>query len=105
MRRTYHQTGYTIGMTEGDNSVQPSNNHFKSASLTKKLAHDIEAMGLSRVAGNVYISKSTVDFWKVQDGKIQRLTKTEVDNGEELAAAPKNDPSSFLSQVLDDLTF
>jgi hypothetical protein len=92
-------------MTGEDQAIQPSNNHFKGAALAQKVAREIQAKGLRRVAGNVYICKSTQDFWNVVDGKIVRLTKTEVDNGENLRAAPRRNPNGFMDQILNDLTF
>jgi hypothetical protein len=105
MRRTYHMTGHTIGMTDADQAILPSGNHFKQASLPTKVAAVIREKKLKRVAGNIYECPSTKDFWSVQDGKIMRLTVTEVDNGESLAAAPRRNPGNFLTQVLNDLTF
>ncbi len=105
MQRTYHMTAHTIGLTGADLAIQPSNNHLRQASLSPSIMKEAKARGLVRVAGNTYICKSTKDFWNVVDGKIMRLTKTEVDNGENLQGAPRRNPSSFLDQVLNDLTF
>jgi hypothetical protein len=83
----------------------PSRNHFKQASLPPKLASQIAEHGLTRVAGNIFISHSSQEFWGVKGGKIVRLTKSlEVDNGESVAA-PTGDPSNFLIDALNDLTF
>lgn len=105
MRRIYHMTGHTIGMSSEERALAPSTNHFKSASLTKKLAWEIHELGLRRVAGNIYTSRSVADFWKVHNGKIIRITQTEVDNGEEIQAAPVHGTADFLEQVLGELTF
>lgn len=105
MQRTYHLSGHTIGMNREEHAVAPSTNHFKSASVTRKLAAEIHELGLRRVAGNVFECPAQRDFWAVADGKLMRLSMTEVDDNEHLAAAPRNDPGSYLSQVLNDLSF
>jgi hypothetical protein len=93
-------------MNEGDRAVAPSSNHLpKTASLSGDVQKKIASMGLVRRAGNIYECPSTKDFWAVKNGKIMRLTVTEVDNGESLKAAPRGNPSGFLSAVLNDLTF
>jgi len=81
-------------------------NHLASepnAETKRKIA----SMGLTRCAGNVYEAPSTKDFWQVSsDGGIRRLCSgDEVDNGESIAAAPKDQPMEFLSSILDDLSF
>lgn len=103
MKRTHHMTGHTIGLTEGDRAVAPSANHFKQAS--EEVRKKIASMGLVRRAGNIFECPSTRDFWSVKNGKIVRLTVTEVDDGDRLKAAPRNNPGGFLTAVLDDLTF
>lgn len=81
-------------------------NHFASDRQVSPTTHQkIASMGLMRVAGNVYECPSTQDFWQVAGGKIMRLSGDEVDNGESIAAAPKDQPMEFLSSILDDLSF
>jgi len=63
------------------------------------------SMGLTRVAGNTFICNSTKDFWKVKGNRLVRLVGNEVDNGDHLAAAPKENPDRFLEGILGDLTF
>jgi hypothetical protein len=99
-------TGHTIGMTREEDAVQPSNNHqAKTASISPKLAREIAELGLTRIAGNSYICRAEKTFWQVADGKIRRLTLTEVDNGDELPAASATDPDNFLQHALSDLSF
>ena len=106
MRRTYHMTGYTIGMAREEDAVPPSNNHMaKTASISPALAQEIASLGLVRVAGNQFVRKSTKEFWKVEAGKIRRITMTEVDNGDELPAASATNPDDFLQNALSDLSF
>ncbi len=81
-------------------------NHFASAKLPAAIQRKIASMGLVRCAGNVYEAPSTKDFWMVSaDGGIRRLCGDEVDNGESIAAAPKDQPMQFLESILDDLSF
>ena len=82
-----------------------SKNHYSSKELSPEIKAKIASMGLSRVAGNAYICSSTQDFWQVKGNKIIRMTADEVDNGEHIAAAPSDNPASFLASILDDLTF
>lgn len=66
----------------------------------------IEKYSMLRVAGNVYECPSSKDFWEVKNGKIMRLTKAnEVDNGETIVAANKDNPEFTLNQILADLEF
>ena len=82
-------------------------NHCASTKHSPEVQRKIASMGLTRVAGNVYECPSSQDFWQVTGGgKIVRLSNNDVvDNGESIAAAPKDKPMEFLSSVLDDLTF
>ena len=82
-----------------------SKNHYSSEKISPEVKAKIASMGLSRVAGNVWESPSTKDLWKVSGGKIIRLSGEEVDNGEKISAAPSNDPMSFISAIMDDLSF
>ena len=61
--------------------------------------------GLYRVAGNTFICESTKDFWQIRGNKIVRLVGEMVDNGDRLSAAPADNPSQFLDDILGDLTF
>ena len=87
--------------------VNLRNHHVASAPLSPEVKRKIASMGLLRVAGNVYECPSSQDFWQVTGGgKIVRLSNDDVvDNGESIAAAPKDKPMEFLSSVLDDLEF
>lgn len=88
-----------------DEELLPSGNHFKQASLTGALPGELRKGGFRRLAGNIFVSNSSRDFWTIKNGKIVRLTDTEVDNGEKVAAAPADNPGGFLRDVLADLTF
>jgi hypothetical protein len=83
----------------------PSDNHFTSKSVTAALGGEIKRRGLSRIAGNIFLCKSTRDLWSIRNGKVIRLTSIEVDNGESAAGAPADDPGAFLRESLADLTF
>lgn len=61
------------------------------------------AMGLIRIAGNMFECPSTKDFWKVEGSKVIRLTSSEVDNDESLKPANTVNPSKFLKDILADL--
>jgi hypothetical protein len=98
-------TSFGLGGSRAAESVF-STNHFSSETkLSTEVRQKIASMGLNRVAGNVYECPSTKDFWKVQGNKVVRMVVDEVDNGEQLAAAPSNNPASFLADILGDLTF
>jgi len=103
-RYSSHGLGGSRQVSEQPSSA-PTEHHFKTASITPELRQKIEEMGLIRVAGNAYRCVSTKNFWKVQGGKIIRLSVDEVDNGESIAGAPADSPGNFLSQILGDLTF
>lgn len=88
-----------------DKQEAPSSNHMASA-LPREVKSKVASMGLRRVAGNVYESPSTRDFWEVKGNKIKRLTKgSTVDNGEKILGADAGAPQSFLDEILGDLTF
>jgi len=81
-------------------------NHFISAApVPPAVKAKIASMGLERVAGNIYESPSTRDFWKVKGNSIIKLVGDEVDNGESIQAAPKNDPMGFMGSLMDDIEF
>jgi hypothetical protein len=94
----------TIGRRSEDASLLPSANHFKTAG-SDAILKQASAMGLRRVAGNIFVSKSPQDLWSAVGGKIKRLTKIEVDFGEKMQGAPADDPDSYLRDALNDLTF
>ena len=73
--------------------------------LSGEVLRKAASMGLWRVAGNAFICESSKDFWKIRGNKIVRLVGDEVDNGDSLAAAPEDNPSGFLDDILGDLTF
>jgi hypothetical protein len=104
MGRLRQMRAQTVGMRRDEELDLPSGNHFKQASLPPKVASQVAELGLTRVAGNIFISHSTKDFWDVKNGKVVRLTTVEVDNDEHVAA-PTGDPSDFLTDALNDLTF
>lgn len=95
--------GQSVGVKHEDASLTPTFNHFKTAG-SKSIMKQASAMGLTRVAGNIFINPSSQDLWKARNGKIVRLTKVEVDFGER-AQGPKGDPDDFLRDALADLTF
>jgi hypothetical protein len=96
-----------VGHRQDSESSITFKNHFASATpIPDSTRRKIASMGLQRVAGNVYECPSTQDFWQVAGGKIMRLSGgDEVDNGESIAAAPKDQPLQFLESILDDLSF
>lgn len=61
------------------------------------------AMGLVRIAGNVFECPSSQDFWKVNGSKVIRLSSSEVDNGESLKPANASNPSRYLKDILAEL--
>ena len=71
-----------------------------------KMAKD-SGLNLTRVAGNVYESKSKREFWAVRNGKLVRLTgsNSEVDDGESIQAADHSNPEHSLRAILADLEF
>jgi hypothetical protein len=105
MQRIANVRGHTVGLRADQRIELPSANHFKTAAVSKTAAQMIQAHGLVRVAGNTFICRSTKDFWKLNGGKIVRITKTEVDNGESVSGAPAGNPAGFLTEILSDLTF
>jgi hypothetical protein len=94
----------TVGRRTEDTSLLPSANHFKTAS-GGEILKQAAALGLRRVAGNIFLSPSSRDLWKGRNGKIVRLTQVEVDFGEKMPGAPADDPGAYLQDALDDLTF
>jgi hypothetical protein len=87
-----------------DSSVFTVNHFISSTPVPPALKQKIASMGLERIAGNIYESPSTRDFWKVKGNSIIKLVGDEVDNGESIAAAPKNDPMGFMG-AFDDIEF
>ncbi len=103
MHKFYHYSGTGVGARIIESSA-PSNNHYTP--LNKKANVIATEMGLERVAGNIYESKSRRDFWKVsENGGITRLTADEVDDGDSIPAAPKEAADDFLRDVLAALEF
>lgn len=72
----------------------------------QKLAYNM-GLQLTRVAGNVYESPASKDFWAVKNGQLVRLTgaETEVDLGEHIDPASVDDPETSLRTILADLEF
>lgn len=97
-------TSFGLGSSKATESVF-SKNHFSSTELSAEARSKIASLGLTRVAGNQFINMSTKEFWTVKGGRVVRLVVDEVDNGETLAAAPSDNPASFLNDLLGDLTF
>ena len=90
-------SGFGLGAQKSADSGDFTVNHFiSSAPLPLAVKAKIASMGLERVAGNVYTCPSSQDFWTVKGGKIKKLTGDEVDNGESIKSAPKNDPMGFM---------
>lgn len=104
MGRLRQMRAQSVGVRNEDSSLLPSANHFKTAS-SEAILKQASAMGLRRVAGNIFINPSSRDLWKPRNGKIVRLTQVEVDFGEKMEGAPADDPRAFLQNALDDLTF
>ena len=76
-----------------------------TADLSPEVQQKIAQLGLVHRAGNLYESPSTQDFWQVQGNTIKRLVGEEVDNGEEIQAAPEERPMQFIESILDELEF
>jgi hypothetical protein len=105
MRKTRPTPAFGLGSQRANEAVF-SRNHFASATpIPLSIQSQIDEFMMRRVAGNVYECPSTKDFWQVQGTKIVRLVVDEVDNGEAIPAAPKDEPMEFLGSILDDLTF
>jgi hypothetical protein len=107
MAKMRYATAAGIGQRRSVESNITFRNHFASSeNLPAATKAKIASMGLLRVAGNVYECPSSQDLWQVTGGgKIVRLSGEVVDNGESIAAAPKDQPMEFLSSILDDLEF
>ena len=97
-------TSFGLGSSKTTERVF-SNNHFSEAKLSPEVKAKIASMGLTRVAGNAFICSADQEFWTVRGNKVIKLTLDEVDTGQSLAAAPTDNPASFLSELLGDLTF
>jgi hypothetical protein len=63
------------------------------------------ALGLKKIAENLYECPSSKDLWKVDGNKIIRTSSEEVNNGETLAAADAEAPDVFLAKILEELEF
>lgn len=99
-------SSFGLGAQKSADSNAFSVNHFISSTpLPPALKQKIARMGLERVAGNVYECPSTRDFWKVKGNSIIKLVGDEVDSGESIKAAPKNDPMGFMGSLMDDIEF
>jgi hypothetical protein len=106
MPRIYHTISHGLGSRKDEKLTEPSKNHYKQATkLAPELQAKIASMDLVRVAGNSWVCPSSKDFWAVSNGKIKKITSDEVDNGETLGAAPADDPSSYLDDILGDLSW
>ena len=104
MGRIKAASAHGLGSTK-DSGIFSKNHYASSRPLSAEVKAKIASLSLQRVAGNVYECPSTADFWKVKGNAIVRLTVDEVDNGESIPAAPKNQPMAFLNSILDDLDF
>ena len=98
-------TSFGLGSSKTTDTVFPKNHFSSKEKLPPEVLQKVASMNLTRVAGNIWECPSTREFWKVNGGKIIRLTVDEVDNGESMAAAPPDNPASFLTDILGDLTF
>ena len=107
MAKMRYASAIGLGQRKSNETHINFRNHFASSTqLPAETKAKIASMGLMRVAGNVYECPSSQDFWQVTGGgKIVRLSGDEVDNGETIPAAPKDQPMEFLSSILDDLDF
>ena len=63
------------------------------------------SLGLVKLAENRYVCPSTKDFWRIEGGKLIRMSATEVDNGESMPAADAEHPEAFLAGLLEELEF
>ena len=108
MSRLLHTASFGLGSSRNDDEAYAEifHNHFAAATpMGPGVKEKIASMGLTRVAGNIYECPSSKDFWKVKGNSIVRLTSGEVDNHEQIAAAPAQAPMNFLEEVLGSLEF
>jgi hypothetical protein len=95
-------TSFGLGAQKSADGGVFSANHFvSSVPLPPEVKAKIASMGLERVAGNAYECKSDRSFWEVKNGKIMKLVGDEVDAGQSIQAAPKNDPMGFMGSIMD----
>jgi hypothetical protein len=78
-------------------------NHLSASLMSKEVLRKAAAMGMWRVAGNIFECQSQSEFWQVRGNKLVRLVGNEVDNGDHLPAAPSENPEAFMSDILGDL--
>ena len=73
--------------------------------VVMRLAKD-QGLDLRRVAGNIYESPASRDYWAVRDGKLCRLVgNTVVDDNETLDPANVDDHEATLSRIMAELEF
>lgn len=74
--------------------------------MSKTAAAAIMDMGLTRVAGNVFVAPFGREFWRLDGGRIIRMGGDEIeDKDAKLPAAPSNDPESYLREVMAEIDF
>jgi hypothetical protein len=105
MPKLVHSQFFSLGSERFEQEDEPSKNHFSSGKISSEIQGQIDSMGLSRIAGNVFICPSNKQFWSLRNGKLVRLTSQEVDNGEAIPSAPRNEPVNFLAKILGEIEF
>jgi len=107
MGKLRHVASFGLGQSKEKVSGRFTLNTFiSSVPLDPEVKQKIASLGLERVAGNIYECPSTRDFWQVKGNKIIKLVGAdEVDNGESIVAAPRRNPTGFMSSVMDDIEF
>jgi hypothetical protein len=97
MRASIHQKVHFVASHTRHETL--ASTKLASAEGMKKAS----AMGLVRVAGNMFECPSSKDFWKVEGSKVIRVSSIEVDANEHLKPADADDPSGYLQSILADL--
>jgi hypothetical protein len=96
MKAPYYKPHHLSSNVELPTLFEPKSNQGR------KIA---SALGLVKVAENLYECPSSKDLWRVEGNKVIRLSSEEVDNGESMKAADPNAPDLFLAKVLEELEF
>jgi hypothetical protein len=106
MRKFHPNVTVGIGGSRDQEGIF-SKHHFAGIDkCSSEVQRKIAEMGLRRVAGNQFVCPASHSFWQTSaDGKVIRLVKSEVDEGDKLQAAPADDPKAFLDDLLENLSF
>jgi hypothetical protein len=104
-RKIYPKFAHGVKGEKPSESIFAKNHFASMMAIPRDIQFQIDDLMMRRVAGNVYECPSTKDFWRVEGGKIKKLTGSEVEQGESIQAAPNDTPSAFLAHILDDLEF